>query len=259
MFAGSRTSKNCTQPVRRERRDALGHHRVEVAGDREHLAVGRDLLVLPGDVGVHLAEGLRRRRVGDVVDRDVLARGDEQPVADDLGAGGQADVLLDRAEVLDVRRHHRVGKRRRRGLRRGGRGSHEQSCGRKRRTRESQSITNRHEPQHPRHQRNKASRGLRRYPKCPGIPLTPWAECGPSVVSDATTKGESNDRIHRPSPPRTPPRRRSSGTSLCALPIWIARRASTATSSASSSPPGDPTTACRSRSSPAEHTHWASS
>ena len=80
-------------------RDADG---VEVARDREHLAVGRHLLVLPGDVRLHRAERLRRRRVGDVVDRDVLAGRDEHPVADDLGAGRQADVLLDRAEVLDV-------------------------------------------------------------------------------------------------------------------------------------------------------------
>jgi len=48
------------------------------------------------------AERHRAGRLGDVVDRDVLAAGDEQAVADDLRAGRQPDVLLDRAEVLDV-------------------------------------------------------------------------------------------------------------------------------------------------------------
>ena len=97
-------------------RDADG---VEVARDRQHLAVGRHLLVLPGDVRLHRAERLRGGGVGDVVDRDVLAGRDEHAVADDLGAGGEADVLLDRAEVLDVGGHHGVAAaaapRRRRG------------------------------------------------------------------------------------------------------------------------------------------------
>ena len=102
-------------------RDADG---VEVARHGQHLAVGRDLLVLPRDVRLHLAERLRRRGVGDVIDRDVLARRDEHPLPDDLGPGGEADVLLDRAQVLDVGRHHGVRRRgggnaaRRRNLRR---------------------------------------------------------------------------------------------------------------------------------------------
>jgi hypothetical protein len=96
---------------------AVGRHRghtlrhadgVEGARDRQHAAVGRHLLVLPRDVDLHPAERLGRRGIGDVVDRDVLAGGDEQAVADHLRAGGEADVLLDRAQVLDVLRHHRV-------------------------------------------------------------------------------------------------------------------------------------------------------
>ena len=94
---------------RRAGRHALGHaDGVEVARDRQHLAVGRDLLVLPRDVGLHPAEVLRLRGVGDVVDRDVLAGGHEHPVADHLGARREADVLLERAQVLDVVGHHRV-------------------------------------------------------------------------------------------------------------------------------------------------------
>ena len=75
MLAGSRTSKNCTHPGRRQRRHAFRDaDRVEVARDRQHLPVGRHLLVLPGDVRLHRAERPRGCRVGDVVDRDVLAR-----------------------------------------------------------------------------------------------------------------------------------------------------------------------------------------
>ena len=50
--------------VRRQRRDALGHaDRVEVARHRQHLAVGRHLLVLPGDVDLHRPQRLGRLRV----------------------------------------------------------------------------------------------------------------------------------------------------------------------------------------------------
>jgi hypothetical protein len=83
-------------------RQAARHRRVEVARDREHLAVGRDLLVLPRDVDLERAERLGRLGRRDVVDREVLAAGHVEAVADDLRSGRQADVLLDRAEVLDV-------------------------------------------------------------------------------------------------------------------------------------------------------------
>jgi len=80
MSLGSRTSEQLHAACRRQRRHALRDaDRVEVARDGQDLPVGRHLLVLPGDVRLHPAQRLRVGGVGDVVDRDVLARGDEEP------------------------------------------------------------------------------------------------------------------------------------------------------------------------------------